>query len=136
MPGKWNIDYNSPYARYPEFDKFRPELKSALVDEMRNKLISEKITGQTEAVVRDAIPKALIAKCGLAFKSELVIDDPHPMWDAKSNLVTHRVRMFLTDDPPREWSFIPYEIIKELWEKHNETKPQESLEAQSANWQA
>lgn len=116
MPGKWNIDMHSPYARHPEFDALRAEVQRSIVEEMRNNIVRE-IGAQTEAVVKDAIPKALQAQCGLAFKSELLIEPSHPL-HTKGNVVTHKVRFMLTDDPPREWNWLPYESIKELWEKH------------------
>lgn len=117
MPGKWDIDDHSLYARHPEFDALQPGLQKELVAAMQDNVIKQ-ISAQTEAIVRDAIPKALQAQCGLAFKSELVVDPPHPMWSAQSKVITHKVRYVLTDYPPPEWNWLPYESIKELWEKH------------------
>lgn len=104
---------------YPiEFDKLQPDLQLALVKEMREKVIQD-IMGQTETVIRDAIPKALERRTGIAFKSELEARDPHPMWDAKSKHVELRISWCLTDTPPnREWRWMGYEELKHLWERH------------------
>jgi hypothetical protein len=116
MPGKWNIDMHSPYARFPEFDSITLNARRAIVEEMRNNIIKQ-IGAQTEAVVKDAIPKALQAQCGMAFKSELILEPARPL-HSKGNVVTHKVRFMLTEFPPNGWNWLPYESIKELWEKH------------------
>lgn len=108
------MDYSYPI----EFDKLNSDAQFKLVEEMREKIIRE-IMGQTETVIRDAIPKALQLHTGLAFKSELHAREPHPMWEAQSKEVEHRVSFILTDTPPnRDWRWMGYEELKNLWERH------------------
>lgn len=111
-----------PDFQYPiHFDTLSDPLQKRLVDEMREKLVAS-IVEQTEAVVSDAIPKALAAKTGLAWKSTLESIDPHPLWEAKSQEVRHVVRFMLMDHcpPPRGdgWSFMSYLQLKSLWDRH------------------
>lgn len=130
MSAKWDIDLNSPYAHMPDFQHLRPAVQDTVRETIREQII-KKMYEQHEAILRDAIPKALGAKLGLAFKSELIIDQPHPLFmKAVGNVVTHKVRFFLTDTPPSPrsdgWMFLPYASLKDLWDAHG-THPVEDF---------
>ena len=112
-----DIDLQRPLAQFENFADLSAPLQEKLVIDVRKKII-EMIYQQHEKVLGQAIPKALEAGLGIAFKGELESGPAHPLWDARSYLVTHTVKFYLSDVPPPAnsgFQWIPPDAVKQLW---------------------